>query len=137
MPLRTFPKKHGLYDPSYEKDSCGVGFVANMKGDPSHQVVVDALEMLVRMEHRGGCGCEPNTGDGAGILVGLPEGYLRKVAKEDLDIELPARGSFGAGLVFLPKIESERKRCIEVVESIIAEQGQSCLGWREKLSGSK
>ena len=131
MPLRTFPKKHGLYDPSYEKDSCGVGFVANMKGDPSHQVVVDALEMLVRMEHRGGCGCEPNTGDGAGILVGLPEGYLRKVAKEDLDIELPARGSFGAGLVFLPKIESERKRCIEVVESIIAEQGQSCLGWRD------
>jgi len=131
MPLRTFPKKQGLYDPSYEKDSCGVGFVANMKGNPSHQVVVDALEMLVRMEHRGGCGCEPNTGDGAGILVGLPEGYLRKVASDDLGIELPKRGNFGAGLIFLPKIESERKRCIEVVESIIAEQGQICLGWRD------
>ena len=88
MSLKTFPNKHGLYDPSYEKDSCGVGFVANMKGEPSHQIVLDALEMLVRMEHRGGCGCEPNTGDGAGILVGLPEGYLRKVAREDLEIEL-------------------------------------------------
>ncbi|MEC8906167.1 MAG: glutamate synthase large subunit [Verrucomicrobiota bacterium] len=131
MSLKTFPKKHGLYDPSYEKDSCGVGFVANMKGEPSHQIVVDALEMLVRMEHRGGCGCEPNTGDGAGILVGLPEGYLRKVAREDLEIELPPRGHFGAGLVFLPKRESERKRCIEVVESIIVEQGQVCLGWRD------
>ncbi len=131
MPLRTFPKKHGLYDPSYEKDSCGVGFVANMKGDPSHQVVVDALEMLVRMEHRGGCGCEPNTGDGAGILVGLPEGFLRKVAKEDLDLELPEKGQFGAGLVFLPRDEVERKKCIDEVENIIKEHGQVCLGWRD------
>lgn len=110
MSLKTFPKKHGLYDPSYEKDSCGVGFVANMKGEPSHQIVVDALEMLVRMEHRGGCGCEPNTGDGAGILVGLPEGYLRKVAREDLEIELPPRGHFGAGLVFFCRKERVRGR---------------------------
>jgi glutamate synthase (NADPH/NADH) large chain len=131
MPLRTFPKKHGLYDPSYEKDSCGVGFVANMKGNPEHQIVLDALEMLARMEHRGGCGCEPNTGDGAGILVGLPEGFLRKVAKEDLDLELPEKGKFGAGLVFLPRNEEERKTCIDSVEKIITEHGQVCLGWRD------
>ena len=131
MPLRTFPKKHGLYDPSYEKDSCGVGFVANMKGNPEHQIVLDALEMLARMEHRGGCGCEANTGDGAGILVGLPEGFLRKVAKKDLNLELPERGQFGAGLVFLPRNEGERKACIDAVEKIITEHGQVCLGWRD------
>ncbi|MDC0048761.1 glutamate synthase large subunit [Verrucomicrobia bacterium] len=131
MSLRTFPKKHGLYDPSYEKDSCGVGFVANMKGNPEHRIVLDALEMLARMEHRGGCGCEPNTGDGAGILVGLPEGFLRKVAKEDLDLELPEKGQFGAGLVFLPRNEEERETCIKSVEKIITEHGQVCLGWRD------
>lgn len=131
MSFRTFPKKQGLYDPAYEKDSCGVGFVANMKGVPDHQIVLDALEMLVRMEHRGGCGCEPNTGDGAGILVGLPEGFLRKVAKSDLDLDLPEKGQFGAGLVFLPKDENERNKCITEVEKIISEHGQVCLGWRD------
>ena len=123
-----FPEKQGLYDPVNEKDSCGVGFVANLKGEPSHQNVLDALQMLVNMEHRGGCGCEPNTGDGAGILVGLPESFLRKVAQEDLGVESPAKGRFGAGLVFLPMIEAERIQCMEAVEAIIAEQGQQCLG---------
>ena len=84
-----FPEKQGLYDPSNEKDSCGVGFVANLNGEPTHQNVLDALEMLGKMEHRGGGGCEPNTGDGAGILVGLPEGFLRTVAKQDLGVNLP------------------------------------------------
>ena len=126
-----FPQKQGLYDPAYEKDSCGVGFVANLKGEPTHQNVLDALEMLGNMEHRGGCGCEPNTGDGAGILVGLPEGFLRTVAKEDLGVDLPEKGRFGAGLVFLPKDEAERQKCIAAVDAIIAEQGQQCLGWRE------
>ncbi|MGB0550234.1 MAG: glutamate synthase central domain-containing protein, partial [Limisphaerales bacterium] len=126
-----FPQKQGLYDPANEKDSCGVGFVANLKGAPSHQNVLDALEMLGNMEHRGGCGCEPNTGDGAGILVGLPEGFLRTVAKEDLSVDLPEKGRFGAGLVFLPKDDAERQKCIAAVDAIIADQGQQCLGWRE------
>jgi len=126
-----FPKKQGLYDPASEKDSCGVGFVANMKGEPNHRIVLDALQMLENMEHRGGCGCEPNTGDGAGILVGLPDGFLRNKAKDDLGLDLPQKGRFGAGLVFLPKIEGERKKCIKVVEGIIAEHGQQCLGWRQ------
>ena len=126
-----FPQKQGLYDPANEKDSCGVGFVANLKGEPTHQNVLDALEMLGNMEHRGGCGCEPNTGDGAGILVGMPEGFLRTVAKEDLGVDLPEKGRYGAGLVFLPKDEAERQKCIAAVDAIIAEQGQQCLGWRE------
>ena len=126
-----FPEKQGLYDPANEKDSCGVGFVANLKGEPTHQNVLDALEMLGNMEHRGGCGCESNTGDGAGILIGLPESFLRTVAKDDLGVELPEKGRFGAGLVFLPKNEEERRRCIVTVEAIIEDQGQQCLGWRE------
>ena len=101
MKYKGLPPKRGLYDPANEKDSCGVGFVANMKGEPSHKIVLASLEMLVNMEHRGGCGCEPNTGDGAGILVGLPEDFLRKVAQQDLGVELPEKGRFGAGLGFL------------------------------------
>ena len=124
MSFKTFPTKRGLYDPSNEKDSCGVGFVANMKGNPDHQIVLDALEMLERMEHRGGCGCEPNTGDGAGILVGLPEGFLRKVAKQDLGLDLPSKGQFGAGLVFLPQDLDQRNKCVAAVEKIIEDHGQ-------------
>ena len=126
-----FPKKHGLYDPANEKDSCGVGFVANVKGEPSHQIVLDAIQMLKNMDHRGACGCEANTGDGSGILTGLPWGFLDKVARGELGVKLPAKGRFGAGLVFLPRIEAERAKCIAIVEAIITEQGQTCLGWRE------
>ena len=126
-----FPEKQGLYDPAFEKDSCGVGFVAHIKGKPSHQIVVDAEIMLQRMEHRGGCGCEPNTGDGAGILTGMPHDFCVKVAKQDLGVDLPAAGLFAAGNVFLPTDESQRQSCIQQVEKLIAEQGQKCLGWRE------
>lgn len=126
-----FPEKQGLYDPRFEKDSCGVGFVAHIKGKPSHQIVVDAEIMLQRMEHRGGCGCEPTTGDGAGILTGMPHDFCVKVAKQDLDVDLPAAGLFAAGNVFLPTDENQRQHCIAAVEKIIIEQGQKCLGWRE------
>lgn len=126
-----FPEKQGLYDPAFEKDSCGVGFVAHIKGKPSHQIVTDAEIMLQRMEHRGGCGCEANTGDGAGILTGMPHAFCVKVAKQDLAVELPDVGLYAAGNVFLPVDDAERKQCIAGVEKIIAEQGQKCLGWRE------
>lgn len=78
-PISSFPDKKGLYDPMQEKDSCGVGLVAQLKKQANRQIVIDANEMLVRMSHRGGCGCEPNTGDGAGMLVGIPDAFLRKV----------------------------------------------------------
>jgi len=131
LPQFGFPEKQGLYDPAFEKDSCGVGFVAHIKGIPSHQIVTDAEIMLQRMEHRGGCGCEANTGDGAGILTGMPHDFCVKVAKQDLDIDLPEVGLYSAGNVFLPVDDAEREACMVGVEKIIAEQGQKLLGWRE------
>ncbi len=131
LPRYGLPEKQGLYDPSFEKDSCGVGFVAHIKGKPSHQIVVDAEIMLQRMEHRGGCGCEPTTGDGAGILTGMPHDFCIRVAKQDLDIDLPAAGKYAAGNVFLPTDEKQRRFCMAAVEEIIADQGQKCLGWRD------
>ena len=126
-----YPEKQGLYDPANEKESCGVGFVAHIKGQRSHQIVLDADEILRNMDHRGACGCDPNTGDGAGMLTALPHEFLAKVAKSDLSADLPAPGKFGAGIVFLPQIESEREKCKEAVERIVAEQGQQLVGWRK------
>jgi len=124
------PHAQGLYDPANEHDSCGVGFVADIKGRRSHQLVHDADEILRSMNHRGACGCEPNTGDGAGILTALPHEFLAKVAKSDLGEELPPPGQFAAGLVFLPQREDERQRCKQEVERIVADQGQKFVGWR-------
>ena len=124
------PEKQGLYDPAFEKDSCGVGFVAHIKGEPSHQIVLDADHMLQRMEHRGGCGCEPTTGDGAGILTGMPHEFMIKVAREDLGEVLPAPGRYAAGNVFFPQDEKQRAHCKQTVEKIIEEQGQRLIGWR-------
>ena len=104
------PGKHGLYDPANEKESCGVGFVAHIKGQRSHQIVLDAYEVLLAMDHRGACGCEPNTGDGAGILTALPHEFLARIACGQLSSELPSPGHYGAGVVFLPTIEEERER---------------------------
>ncbi|TWU33347.1 glutamate synthase large subunit [Novipirellula artificiosorum] len=125
------PPAQGLYDPSHEKDSCGVGFIAHIKGVPSHQIVLDADQILQAMDHRGACGCEPNTGDGSGIMVGLPHKFLRKVAKQDLGVDLPEPGQFAAGLVFLPTDEAERKICKETIESLIDQSGQKLIGWRK------
>ena len=124
------PEKQGLYDPANEKDSCGVGFVAHIKGERSHQIVLDAYEVLQAMDHRGACGCEPNTGDGAGILTALPHEFLTRVAFEQLSAELPEIGHYGAGVVFLPTMEQERKHCKQIVEEIVCEQGQRVVGWR-------
>ena len=125
-----FPEKQGLYDPAFEKDACGVGFVANIKGDMSHQIVLDAEIVLRNMDHRGACGCEANTGDGAGMMTGLPQDFLRKVAKQDLGVDLPEPGKFAAGIVFLPTDETERAKCKATVEAAITDQGQKLVGWR-------
>ncbi|VAW81855.1 Glutamate synthase [NADPH] large chain [hydrothermal vent metagenome] len=126
----SLPKATGLYDPRNEKDSCGVGFVAHIKGKASHQTVLDADHILRRMVHRGGCGCEENTGDGAGILTGLPQEFMRRVAQQDLGIELPQDGFYCAGNVFLPQDQTQAEKCMTVLETIIAEEGQQFLGWR-------
>ena len=131
LQLTHLPAKRGLYDPAFEHDSCGVGFVAHVKGVRSHQILVDAEEVLRNMDHRGACGCEANTGDGAGILTALPHEFLAKVVKADLGVDLPPAGRFSAGNVFLPQLESERNRCKQVVEEIVATQGQRLVGWRK------
>ncbi len=124
------PDARGLYHPAHEHDACGVGFIAHLKGKASHDIIRDALTMLHHMDHRGGCGCEANTGDGAGIMTGLPTAFMKKVARQDLEIDLPEPGRFAAGNIFLPRDSSERKVCKQTVERIIAEQGQKLLGWR-------
>ena len=124
------PPAHGLYRPEFEHDSCGVGFVAHIKGERSHQILLDADHLLCRMDHRGARGAEQNTGDGAGILTALPHEFLAKVAKRELGVELPPAGKLAAGNVFLPTDAAERERCKAAVARICAEEGQTLLGWR-------
>lgn len=129
-PLRL-PPASGLYDPQNEHDSCGVGFVAHIKGEQSRQIIEDADRILTHMEHRGACGCEENTGDGAGMLTAVPDEFLRRVAKEELNVTLPPKGQYGVGVVFLPQDARQRELCKSLVNEIIAEQGQVLLGWRK------
>ncbi len=124
------PAASGLYDPAYEKDSCGVGFVAHLKGQASHQIVLDAIKVLENMEHRGACGCEANTGDGAGILTGLPYAFLTKVAKRDLGVDLPGKGKFAAGIIYLPPKGGDRRSCKDALENFARAQRLEVLGWR-------
>ncbi|KAF3983363.1 MAG: glutamate synthase large subunit [Methylococcales symbiont of Hymedesmia sp. n. MRB-2018] len=124
------PRKQGLYDPANEKDSCGVGFIAHIKGQRSHKIIQDAATALEAMTHRGACGCEENTGDGAGIMTALPLEFLNKIAKTEFGIELPESGKFSAGLVFLPQLDEERTQCKKIVEQFISAQGQKLIGWR-------
>ncbi|HTM04601.1 MAG TPA: glutamate synthase large subunit [Vicinamibacterales bacterium] len=126
------PAKQGLYDPSLESDACGVGFVVHMKGRRSHDIVEKALQVLINLEHRGACGCEANTGDGAGILVQMPDAFLRK----SVPFTLPAAGAYGAGLVFLPHDERDRDAIKAIFARIIAEEGQTLLGWRDVPSNN-
>ncbi len=125
-----FPEKHGLYDPENEKDACGVGFVAQIKGVASHQIVKDANRILCNMDHRGARGSEPNTGDGAGMLTALPDKLLRREAKSVLGIDLPEQGRYGVGNIFLPTDDEERAYCKAAFVKMIENQGQRFLGWR-------
>ena len=119
----------GLYDPGQEHDSCGVGFVVDIKGRRSHRIVEQALEVVINLLHRGACGCETNTGDGAGMLLQLPHRFLRKEAGR-LGIDLPGPGAYGAGMVFLPRDRAQRAEVEALFERIVAEEGQQVLGWR-------
>ncbi len=124
------PAKQGLYDPAFEHDACGLGFVVNIKGKKSHQTVTDALQILVNLDHRGAVGCEPNTGDGAGILMQVPHDFLvAKTAK--LGFKLPAFGQYGVGMLFLPKNAIERDAVKFEIEKIVASEGQNIIGWRD------
>jgi glutamate synthase (NADPH/NADH) large chain len=129
---RGFPFPRGLYDPAFEKDSCGVAIVANIKGTRSHQIVLDGLTALERMEHRGACGCEANTGDGAGILTALPFEFIQKIADRDMGrgVAEEKRGRVASGIIFLPHNLRQRAACKGMLELFLAAQGQKLLGWR-------
>lgn len=120
----------GLHISELEKDSCGTGLIANLKGEKSHQIVEDALVMLQNMEHRGACGCEPNTGDGAGILLQTPHEFFQKKCRE-LGFDLPAFGNYGVGVVFFPKDKSLRSQCRVIFNDYIDEMGFEVLGYRK------
>jgi glutamate synthase (ferredoxin) len=124
------PPAQGLYDPAHEHDSCGVGFVVHIKGKKSHQIVRDALTMLENMEHRGACGCETNTGDGAGILVQIPDKFFRQ-STTALGFTLPPAGQYGVASVFFPRDPAERADCMRTLEQVVRDEGQTVLGWRD------
>ena len=122
-------RPQGLYDPRFEHDACGVGFVVNIKGKKSNEILKQALTVLLNLRHRGAVGAEPNTGDGAGILFQLPHKFFQKVCAAE-NFRIPASGDYGVGMVLLPHDPKERRDCEEIYEKIIEEEGQQFLGWR-------
>ena len=124
-----YAREQTLYASDYEHDSCGVGFVAHVEGRQSRAIVVDACEILARMEHRGACGCEADSGDGAGILIGMPKAFLREVA--DINYFQMDCDFFAVGNVFLPTDERSRERAKRMFQDMTATHGQRFIGWRE------
>jgi len=121
------PAPHGLYDPRFEHDACGVSFVANVKGVKSREIVTLGLTALMNMEHRGATGAEPETGDGAGILIQMPDKFLRGV----MGVDLPAEGAYAVGMAFLPQADGDVRTAIDTVEKIVRDEGLAPLGWRD------
>lgn len=127
---KNMPNDIGMYNPEFEHDSCGVGFVANIEGIKSHQIVQNGIEVLENLKHRGAVGADPKTGDGAGIMTQIPDKFLRKVCKK-IQINLPPKGNYGVGLVFLPVVAEDRHFIENLIEEIINEEGQIFLGFRD------
>src|SRR5207302_7716137 len=124
------PPAEGMYDLSLEKDSCGVGFIANIKGKKSHQIVTDALNILCNLEHRGAVGADPRAGDGAGILVQIPHAFFARKTQA-LGFTLPQPGDYAVGAVFMPKETAWRKVIKSIIADQIREEQLTLLGWRE------
>src|SRR5512138_548299 len=124
------PPRQGLYDPQYEKDACGFGFVVDIKGRASHDIVAKALTVLMNLEHRGAVGAEKNTGDGAGILLQTPHAFFDAEAAR-LGLKLRKPGHYAAGMVFLPPHEAGRTACTRIFEEVVRGEGQVVLGWRD------
>src|SRR3954464_6650847 len=124
------PPKQGLYDPQFEHDACGVGFVVDIKGRKSNAIVRQAIQVLKNLDHRGASGSEVNTGDGAGILIQLPHAFLKKVAKKDARINLPEPGQYAAGNIFMPRNPTQRRKIEEVFARVVQAEGQIYPGAR-------
>ena len=125
-PFSAVPEAFGLYDPRFEHDGCGVSFICQIKGVPSRSIVTDALDALCNLDHRGASGAEVNTGDGAGILLQVPDRFLRNV----VDFELPPAGAYGVGLAFLPGDPEAADKSAARIDAIVEEEGLRVVGWR-------
>src|SRR5271156_4037902 len=124
------PGRQGLYDPRHEHDACGMGFVVNLNGEKSHEIIRKGIEILINLTHRGACGCDPDTGDGAGILIQIPHEFFARECAE-LGFSLPEPGAYGVGMMFLPVELQQRLLCEGIVERIAREEGLTVLGWRD------
>jgi glutamate synthase (NADPH/NADH) large chain len=129
-PVTGLPAPQGLYDPRNERDACGIGFVANIKGQKSHDIILKGIQVLINLTHRGACGCDPETGDGAGVLIQIPHKFFARECAE-LGFTLPEPGEYGVGLVFLPVEKPERLQCEGILERIAREEGLHVIGWRD------
>lgn len=129
MEYNGLPQKQGLYDPQFEHDACGIGFIANIKGKTSHGIINQAIQILKNLAHRGGVGSDPDTGDGAGILIQMPHAFMKKVCKNE-GIKLPKQGDYGVGMLFLSPDEETRAESLDKLKKIIADEGQQLLGIR-------
>ena len=127
---KGLPRKQGLYDPRNEHDACGIGFVVNIRNRKSHRIIDQGLQILKNLTHRGAVGADPLAGDGAGILIQMPDAHLRTVCS-DIGLEFPPPGKYAVGMVFLPRAEEPRSDCIRIVEQLVKEEGQHVLGWRD------
>src|SRR5579872_4744444 len=124
------PPAQGLYDPRHEHDACGIGFVASIRGHKSHDIIEKGIKVLINLTHRGACGCDPETGDGAGVLIQIPHKFFTRECSR-LGFALPALSEYGVGMVFLPVDPPERILCEGIIERIAREEGLSVLGWRD------
>ncbi|UOQ85742.1 glutamate synthase large subunit [Gracilibacillus salinarum] len=128
MTYRDLPEAQGLYHPDFEHDACGIGLYAHIKGKQTHEIVKKGLDMLCKLEHRGGQGADPLTGDGSGLMVQIPDSYFRRECK---DFQLPAVGRYGVGMLFLSQDENENKNAINKINELIEQEGQKLIGWRD------
>ncbi|HIG77063.1 MAG TPA: glutamate synthase subunit alpha, partial [Candidatus Lambdaproteobacteria bacterium] len=128
--MYQYPEKQGLYDPQFEHDNCGVGFVVQIKNRQSHQIVEQGLSLLCNLNHRGALGADPDTGDGSGILIQIPHQFFVEECQSS-GFHLPESGEYGIASIFLPQDPYARRHCGEVIESHIVEKGMDLLGWRD------
>ena len=124
------PEAQGLYHPQNEHDNCGMGLVASIRGEKSHEIIRKGLEVLINLTHRGAAGCDPETGDGAGILIQIPHVFFSRECGE-LGMPLPAEGAYGVAMCFLPVDKHSRLQCEGVIERIANEEGATVIGWRD------
>src|SRR5271168_5552508 len=126
----ALPLAEGLYRPELEHDACGIGLVASIEGKRSHAIIRKGIQVLENLTHRGACGCDPETGDGAGVLIQIPHRFFQREAAK-LGFTLPAAGEYGVGMVFMPVERHERLVTEGILERIVKEEGLTVLGWRD------